>query len=151
MSKYIKLRTVIITLAICFVFAICVKADMAEPGSESDPLVTKSYVDKVSFNLMQYVDSKSGGSASYEIVYMEQNQQLIGDMGTEIILRSGIAVVVDSGNGGLANITEGKDITSGENVLQNHLLIIPRNDGRGVKAKNNNVILLVKGAYRVTK
>jgi hypothetical protein len=60
-------------------------------------------------------------------------------------------VVVDSGNGGLANITEGKDITSGENVLQNHLLIIPRNDGRGVKAKNNNVILLVKGAYRVTK
>ena len=69
----------------------------------------------------------------------------------EIILRSRIGTVVDTGNGGLADITEGKDITNGENVLQNHLLIVPRDDGRGVKAVNSNVILLVKGGYTLVK
>jgi len=96
------------------------------------------------------VDSKSGGSsASFEIVYMEQGRLLIGDKGTEIILRSGIASVVDSGTGGLADVTAGKDITNGEKVSQNHLLIVPRDDGRGVKAETNNVVLLVKGGYTI--
>jgi hypothetical protein len=147
MSKLFKFFMVLMAVAVFSVFALNVKADMVEPGSESDPLVTKSYVDKVLFNLKQYVDSKPGGSASFEIVYMEQGQQVIGDKGTEIILRSGIATVVDSGNGGLADITEGKDIINGEDVLQNHLLIVPRDDGRGVKAENNNVVMLVKGGY----
>lgn len=151
MSKLQKLFMIIVAVAVFYFFAISANADVAEPGSESDPIVTKSYVDKVINNLQQYIDTKSGGSESFEIVYIEQGQQLIGNKGTEIILRSGIASVVDSGNGGLADVTEGKDITSGENVIQNHLLIVPRDDGRGVKAENNNVVLLVKGAYMVTK
>jgi hypothetical protein len=151
MSKMLKLFMIVIAVAVFSVFALGVKADVAEPGSESDPLVTKSYVDKVLYNLKQYVDSRSGGSPSFEIVYMEQGQQLIGDRGTEIILRSGIGTVVDIGNGGLADLTEGKDITNGESILQNHLLIVPRDDGRGVKAVNNNVILLVKGGYTLLK
>lgn len=151
MSKLLKLFMVIMAVAVFSIFALNADADIMEPGSESDPLVTKSYVDKVLFNLKQYVDSNSGGSASFEIVYMEQGQQVMGDKGTEIILRSGMAIVVDSGNGGLADITEGKDIISGENVMQNHLLIVPRDDGRGIKAENNNVVMLVKGDYTVTK
>ena len=151
MSKRLKVLVILMAVAIFFIFTLGARADVVEPGSENDPLVTKSYVDKALFNLKQHVDSRSGGSASFEIVYLEQGQQLIGDRGTEIILRSGIGTVVDTGNGGLADITEGKDITNGENVLQNHLLIVPRDDGRGVKAVNSNVILLVKGGYTLAK
>ncbi|NLZ54615.1 MAG: hypothetical protein GX892_16045 [Thermoanaerobacteraceae bacterium] len=149
MSKLLKLFIMIVAVAVFSFFAINANADVAEPGSESDPIVTKSYVDKVLYNLKQYIDAKSGGSISFEIVYLEQGQQLIGDKGTELILRSGIASVVDSGSGGLADVTEGKDITNGENISQNHLLIVPREDGRGVKAETNNVVLLVKGGYTV--
>lgn len=151
MNKLLRFFMVIVAVVVFSVFALNVQADVAEPGSESDPLVTKSYVDKVLSNLKQYVDSKPSSSSGWEIVYMEQGQQLIGDKGTEMILRSGIAAVVDEGNGGLADITEGKDIVNGENVMQNHLLIIPRDDGRGVKAETNNVILLIKGSYTVIK
>lgn len=150
MSKLLKLFMTILAVAVFAFFAVSANADISEPGSESDPIVTKSYVDKVLYNLKQYVDSKSGGSsASFEIVYMEQGRQLIGDKGTEIILRSGIASVVDRGTGGLADVTAGKDITNGEKVSQNHLLIVPRDDGRGVKAETNNVVLLVKGGYTI--
>ncbi|AEE91814.1 conserved exported protein of unknown function [Tepidanaerobacter acetatoxydans Re1] len=151
MNKLLRFFMVIVAVVVFSIFALSVQADVTEPGSESDPLVTKSYVDKVLSNLKQYVDSKPGSSSGWEIVYMEQGQSLIGDKGTEIILRSGIATVVDEGNGGLADITEGKDIINGENVMQNHLLIVPRDDGRGVKAENNNVILLIKGSYTIIK
>jgi len=140
----------ILAVAVFAFFAVSANADISEPGSESDPIVTKSYVDKVLYNLKQYVDSISGGSsASFEIVYMEQGRLLIGDKGTEIILRSGIASVVDRGTGGLADVTAGKDITNGEKVSQNHLLNVPRDDGRGVKAETNKVVLLVKGGYTI--
>lgn len=151
MSKRLKLFMILMAVATFSIFALAARADIAEPGSESDPLVTKSYVDKALFDLKQYVNSRSGGSATFEIVYLEQGQQLLGDRGTEIILRSGIGTVVDAGRGGLADITQGKDVTNGENVLQHHLLIVPRDDGRGVKAVNDNVILLVKGGYTLAK
>jgi len=149
MSKLEKLTLMLAAIVVFFLFAMSASADMAEPGSENDPIVTKSYVDKVFYDLKQYVDSKSSGSLSFEIVYLEKGQVLIGDKSTEIILRSGIASAVDSGMGGLADVTAGKDIKNGENIHQNHLLIVPRDDGRGVKAENNNVVLMVKGGYTV--
>ena len=147
MRRISRLSILLIALAAVLVFSINVKADVAEPGSEADPVVTKSYVDKVLADLKQYVDSKSGNSASLEIVYMEKRQHILGDKGTEMILRSGIATAVDSGNGGLADVTQGKDIVNGENISQNHLLIVPREDGRGMKAENDNVVVLVRGNY----
>jgi len=151
MGKLEKLFLMIAAVAVFSFLAISASADVAEPGSEGDPLVTKSYVDKVIYSLKEYVDSKSGSfnSNSFEIVYLEQGQILIGDKSAEIILRSGIASAVDSGMGGLADVTGGKDLRNGENISQNHLLIVPRDDGRGVKAENNHVVLMVKGGYTV--
>ena len=76
MSKRLKVFMILMAVAIFFIFTLGARADVAEPGSENDPLVTKSYVDKALFNLKQYVDSRSGDSASFEIVYLEQGQQL---------------------------------------------------------------------------
>ena len=76
---------------------------------------------------------------------------IIGDKGSELILRSGIATVVDNTGGGIADVTSGIDIIKGVSVPQNHLLIIPRDDGRGVKAENNNVVLLIRGTYTIAR
>jgi len=149
MGKLEKLFLFIAAIAVFSFFAINASANVPEPGSEGDPIVTKSYVDKVFNNLKEYIDAKSGGSISFEIVYLERGQLLIGDKSTEIILRSGIASAVDSEMGGLADVTAGKDIRNGEMVSQNHLLIVPRDDGRGIKAENDHVVLMVKGGYSI--
>ncbi|HQE06128.1 MAG: hypothetical protein WBJ82_03880 [Tepidanaerobacteraceae bacterium] len=149
MAKLGRLFLIIVAVAVVSFFAMSAYANIAEPGSEADPLVSRSYVDKVFHSLREYVDSKSGGSSSFEIIYLEQGQVLIGNHSTEMILRSGIASAVDSGMGGLADVTAGKDIRHGENISQNHLLIVPRDDGRGVRAENNNVVLMVRGGYTI--
>ena len=148
MSKIGKAFMVLLALAIFSIAAMAVQADVGNPGSQSDPIVTKSYVDLVESKLRQYVDSKSNGSKELEIVYLANGEQLIAESGTEISLRSGIATVIDAPNGGLCDITAGKDLKKGEEISQNHLLIVPRSDGRGVKAQTN-VVLMVRGSFTV--
>lgn len=101
------------------------------PGSEDDPLVGKSYVDK-------YI--------KLEVVNLGPGQSLLADGGAEIILRGGQGRAITSSLGGLADVTQGRDVASGETIAPNHLLLIPRNDGRGIKAVTD-VILLVRGRY----
>jgi hypothetical protein len=128
-------------------------ANVGEPGSEDDPLVTKSYVDKVVSELKSYLDKSSSvgqSIGSFEVVYLERGDRLIAGKGTEIILRSGIATVVDSENGGIADVTDGKDLKRTERAPQNHLLIVPRDDGRGLIAETN-VVLTVRGSFKVTR
>jgi hypothetical protein len=136
-------------IAVVVFFCVAVKADIGEPGSQTDPIVSKSYVDKVFLELKNYIDSKKGESSDLEIVYLEEGQKLIGDKGTEIILRSGSARIIDSIYGGLADVTSGKDLKEGENAPQNHLLIVPRDDGRGL-ITDSNVVVMVKGNYSIS-
>jgi hypothetical protein len=75
---------------------------------------------------------------------------LIGDAGTEIILRysSSSTNAITSDLGGLSDITAGVDLANGEAIPKNHLLIIPRSDGRGVSV-NEYAIFMVRGSYTV--
>ena len=127
------------------------------PGSEQDPVVTLSYVNAQIDNLRAYVDSKalnpeSQGETStmisYDIVNLKTNQKLIGKESTEIILRSGEAEAIDNGVNGISDLTEGKDLLSGDTVITNHLLIVPRDDGRGIKAITE-IYVMVKGGYEI--
>lgn len=102
-------------------------AAAAEPGSPEDPLVAKSYVDKLT--RVQVLELKAG-------------QTLRAGAGTEIILRSGRVVAVSAPGGGIADLTAGRDIKSGEAVSANHLLLVPRSDGRGLKALTPAVVLV---------
>ena len=75
---------------------------------------------------------------------------LIGDAGTEIILRysSSSTNAITSDLGGLSDLTGGVDLPNGETIPKNHLLIIPRSDGRGVSV-TEYAIFMVKGSYNV--
>jgi len=111
-------------------------ADSSDPGSSSDPLVTKSFVEKY---VQEYIDNLGslGGSSSLEwsVDDLEAGQEFIGKAGTEIIVRSGSAVVVDPSGGGIPDLTDGKNVMAGQAVKNNHLLSLPRSDGRGIQAQ----------------
>lgn len=129
----------------------------SEPGSDNDPLVTMSYVNNKVEQLKEYIDTKIANnsgkdnpSSELEVVELPKGKYLIGKAGTEIILRGGKAtahgVKVDQG---LSDVTEGKDIDNTEKLLPaNHLIIIPRNDGRGAYAVSD-AIFLVRGDYHI--
>lgn len=103
------------------------------PGTETDPLVSKSYVDQL---------------ARWRLVTVEAGRTLVASEGTELVLRAGQAKAVASASGGLADVTAGKDLANREVIKANHLLLVPRGDGRGIQAVTQ-VILLVRGGYGI--
>lgn len=101
-------------------------AEDADPGGSGDPLVTQSYVD-------QYVQ--------WKVADLKAGQVLKGKAGTELLVRRGQAYVVDSSGNGIPDVTAGTDIFEDDQVSLNHLLIIPREDGRGIKAIDFAVVM----------
>lgn len=131
----------------------------SEPGTESDPLISLSYLEERLDELKDYVDSKTGSSGtqspsspldnSLVVVELFNGQMLIGDAGSEIILRSGSATAITSASGGLSDVTAGTDIAEGKPIPANHLLIIPRSDGRGIFVTKNSTFVMVRGGYTI--
>jgi hypothetical protein len=97
-----------------------------EPGGSNDPLVTQSYVD-------QYVQ--------WKVAELKTGQVLLGHSGAEFIHRRGQAVIVDPTGNGIPDVSAGADIHEGSTVPVNHLLVIPRDDGRGIKARSPAVVM----------
>ena len=131
-------------------------AVFSEPGSESDPLVTLSYVNKSIEQVKKYVDERfslmgtgaGSNSRELEVVELSKGQFLIAHGGTEIILRGGKATAIASDLGGLTDVTEGVDLAHDTPIPSNHLLIIPRNDGRGAYC-TTDAFFMVRGGYEI--
>ena len=131
----------------------------SEPGTESDPLISLSYLEEKLDELKDYIDTKVGNSGtqtpsipsgnSLVVVELFNGQMLIGDAGSEIILRSGSATAITSALGGLSDVTAGTDIAEGKPIPANHLLIIPRSDGRGIFVTKNSTFVMVRGGYTI--
>ncbi len=130
----------------------------AEPGTEANPLVSKDYVDARIDELLRQIQAiqqgGNGGNALFQVVELSSGQQLIAGASTEIIVRSGTATAISGINGdGLSDLTT-DDITKGNLVTgqvipPNHLILVARDDGRGLKAVSDKVFLLVKGPYTI--
>ncbi len=142
----------------------------AEAGSNSDPLVTKSYVDSKINNLRETLiemiknnnsynstNNSNNGSvittpvqdSQYKVIAVPKGATIFGGEGTEIILRSGKANVVSSTTNGLVNMTTGNDALNGSNVEKNNLMIVPRADGRGLKITTDGANVMVRGYYEI--
>ncbi len=170
-----------LVLGIEILMATCILAGgtvfAATIGTESDPLVSKSYVDSKIEQVLTLINSNgSGGTASvdtdaivsqviekinegdltggsvavdgYVPVSVAVGQTIYGGEGTELILRAGKGDIVVSGVDGIADITTGGELGNGSKATKNHLMIVPRNDGRGVKV-TEAAWFLVKGEYEV--
>lgn len=100
-------------------------------------------------NLEQQLNEGMQQSVKFVVVEnLKAGQKLIADESTEIILRAGKVTAIASEKGGLSDVTAAKDIKQSESVQPNHLIIVPRTDGRGVRSEAD-AVLLVKGTFRI--
>lgn len=111
-------------------------------GSAQDPVVTKSYVDTL------FATVSKGGASIFLVVEVPAGARLIGEAGTEMILRGGKATALDNGVDGISDLTAGKDLKSGVSVTTNHLLLVPKADGRGISCSTQSWVM-VKGGYTI--
>lgn len=157
--KFFKNKSILLTLGLTMtmlfstVLGTYVKAENSA-GTANDPLVTKSYVDKQIQELSKIFEKYSTtpptdtSSTTFQVVEVASNQKIIGVEGTEIILRAGSASCYSEGIDGVSDITNGENIDHGTTIQENHHLIIPRTDRRGVLA-NSHAYFLVKGTYTI--
>jgi hypothetical protein len=131
-------------------------------GTQSDPLVAKSYLDDVLTpqlqdefeslvdmqvqQLEQQISSvESSITGNFQAVTLSSGQTLKGSVGCEIVLRSGSATA--SGSTGLSDLTSGTVVSNGSAMTENHLCVVAAAN-EGVKA-SGAVTLLVSGVYSI--
>lgn len=134
------IKRISLALAVLVLF-LFVGTYAADPGTDGDPLITKSYIDSVVY---PYIDTM----ARFEVVEVPANKSVICSAGTELILRMGTCSVIGTQKGGVSDVTMGFDLADGTNVQGNHLLIVPLDDGRGVKT-STNCYIMIKGQYTI--
>lgn len=134
-------KFILTMLAILMSFT-AVYAVAAQPGTEDDPLVSKSYVDA------QIASVKSAAGSNYAVVHIDPGQKVTGGEGTEFIVRAGEATIFVEGSNGVADLTTGEDLKAGQKIALDHLLLIPRSDGRGILA-GSELYIMVRGSYTV--
>ncbi len=130
-----KKRVLMVGMALCLLFV--AGSFAAEPGTDGDPLITRSYVESVVLP-----------AARFQVVSVPAGRTAVFAAGTEAVLRMGDCVVVGTDKGGLADVTMGYDLPGGTAVQGNHHLICPLDDGRGLRA-SSDCLVMIKGSYTI--
>lgn len=153
-------------------------ASLGDAGTQTDPLVTKSYVEKrlteiekkitdaASVQTTQQVAtaksqletlikaSNTGGSSTagsdFSLIQVKSGDVIVMGENAQFLMRAGLATAIAGQGGGLSDLTAGKDLKNGESLETNHLILIPKNDGRGIKMTYDGW-LMIKGSYQITK
>jgi hypothetical protein len=126
-------------------------AGTAAPGSQDDPLVTRSFVlEQIEKALSDYKNEDTGSEVpdyfKWQVAELAPGQQFEGMAGTEFIVRAGNAALVDPPGSGVPDITSGTNVRAGKSLALDHQLIIPRSDGRGfICLPGKNVIVMYRG------
>lgn len=168
--------------ALCVALALttlCGGAALAAAGDQSDPLVTKSYLDQAVIpNVVSQVEAKAaarqeelkanfaaqieqykkdiaamgtggGSSASYTLVTLTSGQNMALEVGCEVVLRVGTAKVTAATSPALIDVSTGGTIDNGASLTKNHLYMATIAD-RTIQPTAGTVKLLVRGGYTVS-
>lgn len=152
MKKYGKTAETAIILLMALTLTV-VGAFAAEAGTQSDPLVTMSYLNGTFMNeIMSKVESLAGGKGtgdSFTVVTLSSGNTMKLSLGAEVMLRVGSAKCVASSEPGLIDTTGGTVLAGGKALTANHLYMTTV-DGRGIQATASTVKVLVRGTYTVS-
>lgn len=155
----LKKYAVIVTLALVLLSGMLLYA----AGGQDDPVVLKSYLDEKLAEMnskfaeeIKALKAETGSSnpASvaapqvFEAISVDKDKTLILKKGTEFILRSGEALVIDGTGNGIPNITKGTNSKDGAKLVLNNLMLSPRDDGRALRFTQNSWLML-KGDYEI--
>ncbi len=129
-------------------------------GTQSDPLVTVSYLNETlrtemtnqfDTQLSQAVEelenrfdnSLASAGGAFKAVTLSSGQTLSASSGCEILYRSGSAAA----SGSLVDLSGGSAVSSGGSLSANHLYLVSDTNS-GVKA-SGSVSLMVRGTYTI--
>lgn len=136
--------------------------------SSTDPVISLSYLNEIFLpsirqqitDLDNNVDSRldalesgSTGAASstWQAIELTTGQILYAkNNACEILLRRGSATVVSrEADNGLVDTTGGADLMNGTSLPQGKLILIPRDDGRGIRVTYVSTWIMVRGEYTI--
>jgi hypothetical protein len=119
------------------------------PGTQQDiPTITDDFLNFLIQDITRSVLAQlSAPSFVYVPVGATAGQVIIGAEGTEIILRSGEAIIFSEVADGLVNVTTGTEVFHNDIVAHNNLLIVPRGDNRGVFITSDSAWFIIRGEY----
>lgn len=158
MKKRLEMTALIAAVALVFT---CVGAYAASnAGTQSDPLVTVSYLTKtlqpsmesqfdstvtaVMTQLEQQFESELSGE--FAVVSVASGKTMTCSTGCEVLFRSGSAVA--AGSSGMIDTSAGSTVASGKDLTANHLYMSPASDS-GFTA-SSAVTVLVRGTYTIS-
>lgn len=169
-----KTLILVLTVSAALILSVFAFAAGTAYDSTTDPLIAQSYLDaRLEEQKTEYqaiidaltaridaLEANSSDTSSEQTVQSAEFKSVAlnsGDViypsGTqiEVILRSGrAAAVVPEGADGLPNITNGSTLADGKTLVSNHLILIPANDGRGIKVvSSTGAEILIRGEYTV--
>ena len=146
-----KKRIFVIVLSVLVLAGVGVYA-ATNYGSESDPLITKSYLDsvvqpKLEAEFDTALDAAEAAlretvPGEFTELQLSGGQSVLCAAGGELILRSGGAKTI----GALADTTAGAEAAAGSAVAVNHLYLAAEADS-GFAAASGGAVVLVSGSY----
>lgn len=89
----------------------------------------------------------------YTVLELKAGDVIVAEEICELVLRSGTATVMTPYlDQGLLDCTDGRELSAGENVPQNHFIVVPRGaDGRGITVTSDVAFVMIKGAYSLVE
>ena len=118
----------ILTGILLFCSGMSVGAATNEPGSASDPLITKSYLDS----------RLKGAVSGYDCITLTKGEAIEFQQGAQVILYTGSA----KAQGSLVDITDGVLCSAGGTISRYHSYLVPA-DGSGFLAQSTCVVFLL--------
>lgn len=109
-----------------FVLALAQVSWAQNPGTVSDPLVSKSYIDHF---------------LKFRSIVLPADSIVNPEAGTMLIVRSGQLRLEAPKGKTLIDLTAGREIASGSDLPQNHLIIVPDSAEYVLKARNMTMLL----------
>ena len=152
-----KLKTILIAVLLVAVGAGAGAYAASTYGTQSDPLVAKSYLDntltpKLQSEFQTKVDQQSqvleneiasaNKTMNFAAVSLSKGQTLRCSAGCEVVLRNGSAAA----SAALSDVTAGTEVAAGDALTANHLNVAP--DSAALTA-TTAATLLVRGVYTV--
>ncbi|MDR1588700.1 MAG: hypothetical protein LBS51_00720 [Oscillospiraceae bacterium] len=168
-------------IAAALLLAACVTASLTimaatSSGTQSDPLVTLSYLNEkftpqIKTELQSELETAKGDLARrfdesvssgaqrptspevseadvFSVVTLSRGQSVKCSVGVELLLRIGTATAAGEAPG-LVDSTQGATLASGGGLTANHLYMVTI-EGNGIKATADTVKVMIRGSYTVT-
>lgn len=153
----IKLRTIAVFCVVAVLFGGIGAYAATNYGTESDPLITLSYLNDVvkpqleesytqqTKDTLAELESRveTAAEGSYVSVTLKADQTLNCKAGCEFLVRSGQGYVTEN----ILNVTEGEVLAAKDWLMKYHLYMAI-SDGAAVMA-NSDIYLMVRGDYTI--